>query len=388
MRKTARFFESIEREDCVLQIEEDLQGLKIAGEEGYPEREVGTVFYLLERIFEDVNAFGECCVQLPGWGMSTLNLRFEECEEEGVAARVRSWDVPVLIRGLPAKEEWTWDLALERVGGFVDGIRHVGKIAEVADVEVKLVKRCVRELVLLKRAMVLDIFHFGAIYTCTSRVVEFVRDEGGMQAECAAYVAVPSPPKPNHEKDNDNNPKLPSKEILIDLYTSLQPGIPLRDFCLDRAEVLANIDIRRFITFGIIKGFLRRIHKFALSTEISTYNSTTPLEKKRSGGGGSSSTRYSGDEAVREMDRAWRKAALSSGWATPPQGPPPTLMAGSGSLGGMKRTEGEMMQERLMGYLDGGWPLERACVEMGVSEKGFLERVRGGRCGEVVLFNK
>lgn len=377
VRKTARFFESIEREDCVLQIEEDLKGLKIAGEEGYPEREVGTVFYLLERIWEDLRGFGECCVQLPGWGMSTLNLRFEEEEEEIEGVKVRSWDVPVMIRSLPEREEWTWDLTLERVGGFVDGVRHVGKIAEVADVEVKLVKRCVRELVLLRRAMLLDIFHFGAIYTATKEVVTFVLDEE-MQDECRAYVAMP--PATNDDDDNDNNDQtdLPTRETLIDLYTSLQPGIPLRDFYLEHSTSLAKIDIRRLITFGLIKGFLRRIHKFALSTSLT---SPLPGEKKRSG------SRPSGDEAVREFDRAWRKAALSSGWATPPQGPPPTL-SGSGSLGGSRRTEEEARREKLGFYLDGKSPLDRACADLGVGEKGFLERVRGGRFGEVVLFNK
>lgn len=375
VRKTARFAESIEREDCVLQIEEDLRGLKLAGEEGYPEKGVGTVAYLLERVWEDLNAFGECCVQLPGYGTGTLNLRVEDLEEEEEGRegegrlRVRSWDVPVLIRGLPDKEEWTRDLTLERVGEWVDGVRHVGRIAEVADVEVKLVKRCVRELILLRRAMVLDIFHFGAIYTCTKDVVNFVRDEE-LQEECRAYVAIPS------DKD-DIETELASKEILIDLYTSLQPGLQLRDFCLEHSASLEKIDIRRLITFGIIKGFLRRIHKFALAVDNST---AVPLSggKKRSSG----SNRHSGDEAAREMDRAYRRAALSSGWAAPPQNPTPR--SGSGSL----RNEGQVMRERVMYYLDGGQPLDRACVEMGVGEKGFLEKVRGGRCGEVVLFNK
>lgn len=373
VRKTGKFFESIEKDDCVLQIEEDLKGLKLAGEEGYPEKEVGTVAYLLERIWEDLNGFGECCVQLPGWGMTTLNLRYDEPEErEGKKGKlkVRVWDVPVLIRALPKREEWTWDLTLERVGQWVDGIRCVGRIAEVADVEVKLVKRCVRELVLLRRAVVLDVFHFGAIYTCTKDVVGFGRDEEA-QTECREYVAVPK------ETEGEDKSALPTKDNLIMLYTALQPGTPLRDFCLEHEHALQNIDIRRFITFGVLKGFLRRIHKYALALE----NTTAPLlpgEKKRSG-----SSRISGDDAVREMDRAYRRAALSSGWATPP-----LSITQSGSLGQLRRSEGELMHDRIMFYLDGGQPLDRACVEMGISEKGFLERVRHGKFGEVVLFNK
>lgn len=395
VRKTARFFEVIEREDCVLQIEEDLRGLKLAGEEGYPEKGVGTVAYLLERVWEDLNAFGECCVQLIGYGTGTLNLRVEEPEEEeGQKVRVRSWDVPVLIRGLPSREEWTRDLTLERVGEWVDGVRHVGRIAEVADVEVKLVKRCVRELVMLKRAIVLDIFHFGAIYTCTKDVVEFVRDEE-LQEECRAYVAVPLSPSTDNDDDNDKGSELPSRETLINLYTSLQPGLQLRDFCLEHATSLTKIDTRRLITFGLIKGFLRRIHKFALASD----SHASPLPsggKKRSSGSNRppSSNEDESAAAAREMDRAWRKAALSSGWATPPQNvgrltPRSGGGGGSGSfVGSSRRNENEIMRERVMYYLDGAWPLDRACVEMGLGEKGFLEKVRSGRCGEVVLFNK
>lgn len=370
VRKTARFLESVEREDCVLQIEEDLKGLKLAGEEGYPEREVGIIYYLLERILEDLNQYGECCVQVLERGGSTLNLRFEEEEDKKEKVKVQTWDVPVLVRGLPEKEEWTWDLTLERVRGYIDGVRHVARIAEMADVEVKLVKRCVRELVLLRRAVVLDIFHFGAIYTCTKDFVSFVRDTE-MQDECRAYVTLP----PAEDSEEPRTP--PTRETLIDLYISLQPGISLRDFCLAHASDLTHIDIRRLITFGLLKNFLRRIHKFALAT---TPSSEPSPDKKRSGG---SSSRLSGeDEAIKQMDRQWRKAALSSGWATPPSGPPPTLM--STSFGGSRRTEEEERRERLGWYLDGRQPMDRVCVEMGLSLKQVRERFGKG----VVVFDK
>ena len=51
---------------------------------------------------------------------------------------------------------------------------------------------------------------------------------------------------------------------LVQLYASLKQGQTLKNWCLEHNVLLAGIDVRRFITFGVIKGFLYRVHKYAL----------------------------------------------------------------------------------------------------------------------------
>ncbi|KAL4942429.1 hypothetical protein BDV06DRAFT_211857 [Aspergillus oleicola] len=53
---------------------------------------------------------------------------------------------------------------------------------------------------------------------------------------------------------------------IVELYASLKQGQSLKQWYLQHSRQLTNIDIRRFITFGIIKGFLYRVHKYAIAT--------------------------------------------------------------------------------------------------------------------------
>jgi hypothetical protein len=366
LRKIVRFFVQLEWDACKLQTEEDLPGLKWAGEVGYP-GPAGAVYMVLERIGQDLNQYGETCIRVDD--VHVLNLRLELPKEfaKKAPAKVRAWHVPLLVRSIPTQGEWTWDLTLQRIHAHIDGIRHVRKIADLADVELKLVKRGVRELVYHGRAIVLDIFHFQAIYTCTDELVCFARDPD-LQDECRHYI---------HDEGGED---VPTREHVLDLYTSLRPGIQLQEFCLTHRSQLSPIDVRRFITFGIIKGFIRRVHKYALAKPhrpASPSSARLARSKPRSGG--------VDDDAVREFERAWTKAALSSGWATPPSGPHPASFGKSYKSADRVRTEED---ERLRGYLDGKHALDQICVDLRMSEKKVLERLRSGRLGEVILWNR
>lgn len=390
LRKIARFCIALEWDSCLLQTEEDLPGLKLAGEVGYPGEEgAGKVYRLLKRVFEDLNAYGETCTRVDD--VHVLNLRLELKRECALVSpeKVRCWDVPLLVRSIPAQSEWTWDLTLHRVHAFIDGIRHVRKIAELADVELKLVKRAVKELVHHGRAILLDIFHFQAIYTCTDEITYFIHDTD-LQDECRQYLSSIPDPTDHGKSSSETGADLPSRDHIILLYAHLGPGLQLQEFCLTHESSLTNIDVRRLITFGIIKGFLRRIHKYALALDhhrpLSPVSTRSVIQTASSSGNKSArSGPTSGDEASREYDRAWRSAALSSGWATPPSNPHPSSRSQSRRSADQMRTE---QDERLRAYLDGKCCMDQICVEMKMSEKKVLERIRSGKLGEVVLFNK
>jgi len=328
----------------------------------------GLVGWILGEVYEQLNAYAECCVRVSE--TQVLNLRLERTLGERSRPRpkkIRAWDVPLLIRELPDPERWTWDLVLEKVRPHIDGVNHVKRIARLADVDLKLAKKAVWELVLHERVMTLDIFHFQAVYALTQDFALFVKNVELVE-ECGNYVAID--PKDgifasvlSKETLEEASGAPPDKNTIVELYTILKPGLSIADFCLAHQDLLANIDIRRFITFGVIKGFLKRLHKYALALDPPDF---PPVPAPPTG---------------TDLDDAWRKAALSSGWATPPTD-------GAGILQEKLDEEARARREevKLVGYLDGKHCLDEVCLEMGMQERRLMEKVKSGRFGEVVVF--
>jgi hypothetical protein len=337
---------------------------------GEQEQELGgLVGWILREVYEQLNSYAECCVRVSE--TQVLNLRLERSLSERSRPRrprkIRAWDVPLLIRELPDPERWTWDLVLEKVRPHIDGVSHVKRIARLADVDLKLVKKAVWELVLHERVMVLDIFHFQAVYALTQDFALFVKNVEVVE-ECSQYVAID--PKDGMfasvlSKDilEEASTAPPDKNTIVELYTILKPGLSIADFCLAHQDLLANIDIRRFITFGVIKGFLKRLHKYALALDPPDF---PPVAAAPTG---------------TDLDEAWRKAALSSGWATPPTDGAEMLQEKLDEEARARREE-----VKLVGYLDGKHCLDEVCVEMGMQERRLVEKIKSGRFGEVVVF--
>lgn len=94
----------------------------------------------------------------------------------------------------------------------------------------------------------MDIFQYSNMYTLKPSVSRLAADESIIN-ECGTYVVrrgYVSPSWPN----------------LLRLYTKLVPGTTVHDW-VEKHDVLAlGIDPRRFVSFGIIKGFLRRVHRW------------------------------------------------------------------------------------------------------------------------------
>lgn len=381
VQKTGELFKAIEEEDGLLQAEEDLPGLRWAGEDDYPLKDLGVVFSLLEAIYEDLNTYGETCVRIDDHHVLNLALS----RPTPTPTRVRAWDVPLLIRSLPSPDEWTWDLTLQRIHGHVDGVNHISRIAQLADVELKLVKQAVRELLYHGRAMILDIFHFQAIYALKSDFRWFVQD-AAMQDEYARYVSKQSE---SHDPAASEGAYAGSgsvfdlkRQSLVDLYRGLHSGLSVKDFYMNHASELEDIDVRRFITFGIIKGFLRRIHKYALT--IQSHHTPPRLSTSN----GSTMSRFRTSEVIeRDLDRAYKNAAFSSGWVNPmaesitENKPDLTFVSESVEVD-------LQLEDKLRGYLDGSHCMDEICVALRLSEKKVIERLRSGRFGDVVLFSK
>ncbi|ODV87835.1 hypothetical protein CANARDRAFT_26037 [[Candida] arabinofermentans NRRL YB-2248] len=70
--------------------------------------------------------------------------------------------------------------------------------------------------------------------------------------------------------DNSSNTriKLPSKATLFYLYRSLNQNMTLKQWYLENHKLLEHLDIRRFVSFGVLRGLIYRVRSYPASTRI------------------------------------------------------------------------------------------------------------------------
>ncbi|WWC58393.1 uncharacterized protein I303_100933 [Kwoniella dejecticola CBS 10117] len=199
---------------------------------------------VLEQLFEDLNSYSETSIPLDGFNSLELKLfpfypNPPECED---------WHVPIALVDLNALKDDNWDITAARVSQHIDGIHHVKKIAELADADEALTRETLKHMLYYQVVMMIDIFQYSNMYTLKPAISRLGSDETIID-ECPPYVTRPGFPHPEWP-------------VLLRLYSKLSPGITIHDW-IETNEVLSlGIDPRRFVSFGIIKGFLRRVHRW------------------------------------------------------------------------------------------------------------------------------
>ena len=167
------------------------------------------------------------------------------------------WQVPVLVAELDSLTKASWDLCLLKIIPYIDGVFHVKRIAAESEVDCKLVQRALRQLLYYGCIALSDIFQFSNVYAVTAKMSEFSRHRQ-MARECVEYVVGPEPPP-----FSAPSPARPSFRRVFKVYSELARGVPMRELCL-RARLLREglIDVRRFVTFGVVNGIIRRVHRY------------------------------------------------------------------------------------------------------------------------------
>jgi hypothetical protein len=276
-------------------------------------------------------------------------------------APVFAWHVPLSTVQLSTFTASS-DLTLTRIIPFIDGVCSVAQIAELADTDLGLTRKAIQHLLYYGCVLLLDIFQFSAIYAPTAEIGAFVENEDA-QTEAVRYVCMGTYRRLREHEANDGRKDRwgwRSAEVGIDraklvaLYTSLKQGQTLKIWCAEHNMLLQGIDVRRFITFGIIKGFLYRVHKYVVATNISIPGD----------GGGA----RRGDDLENDLDMRgginWRDSRRPS-------------LTGS-SIG---------RDLPLARYLDGMHCFDEICTELRLSERRVLEKMRAA-FGDVQIIHR
>ncbi|KAI4095122.1 MAG: hypothetical protein LQ348_006741 [Seirophora lacunosa] len=226
----------------------------------------GKVYALCEILLEDLNNY--CESMIPIDDSNTLNIKLFPTYPP--PPPLYPYHVPLSTVRLDSLTDPNWDLTMLRVLPHIDGINSVKQISLLADADYKLVRKAIEHLLYYGCLLLLDIFSFSAIYAPTAELANFVEDVE-MQAECARYVALPV----------DGYVEGSKRDVIdgfqmVELYLSLKQGQNVKAFYIEHAEIMNKMDVRRFITFGVIKGFLYRVHKYAIATSQTSRRKRDP----------------------------------------------------------------------------------------------------------------
>nr|ODO02548.1 nitrogen permease regulator 2 [Cryptococcus depauperatus CBS 7855] len=250
VRKCARILRSAERDSAYL---------------SKPSSKHTTLPAVLEQLFEDLNSYSETSIPLDGFNSLELKLfpfypNPPDCED---------WHVPIALVDLNQHKDDNWDITAARVSEFIDGVNHVKKIAQLADADEALTRETLRHLLFYQVVMMIDIFQYTNMYTLKPVISRLASDEN-IISECASYVTRRGFP-------------FPDWPMLLRLYSRLQPGITVHEWTEAHEVLSLGIDPRRFVSFGIIKGFLRRVNRWPKLVEKREPLIQVPEHKKRVG---------------------------------------------------------------------------------------------------------
>lgn len=224
----------------------------------------------IPKIIEDIrvklNEYKACKIDMTS--STTINLKIVKVHPD--PEEVLDEHVPVLLVTRNLLRPSRWDLTTQQILPYIDGYRHITRIATEADVEVSLVKACIQNLIYYGIVKLIPIFQYSNSYLPTQRLVELYQNED-LKRDCIRYVARLS-------TSSDN---LPSYRSIFKMYCSMNYGITIRDLCLQFNPSNLNIDEKRLIRFGLMEGLIRRIHRYPVLIEGSEthdcINNSSPI---------------------------------------------------------------------------------------------------------------
>ncbi|CAD5229443.1 unnamed protein product [Bursaphelenchus okinawaensis] len=199
---------------------------------------------LMERVFQGLNENGECIHSITN--ETTLFLKLCPAFHGREPPQVSSFMVPVFTKTPPISpaDLSKMDVLSQKICPFIDGVCCVKDIASLIQVDVDLVKRCIRNLYFYGCVALLPIFLYSNYYMATPRVRQFMKKEKVVE-ECLEFVK------------KDKSLSIPTKSDLFRLYMSLTPNMDMQNWFRVHCPADYNIDERRFIQFGVHYNFIK-----------------------------------------------------------------------------------------------------------------------------------
>ncbi|KAI8620391.1 nitrogen permease regulator 2-domain-containing protein [Chytriomyces sp. MP71] len=228
------------------------------------------VLNVMDQLFQDLNQYHECRITINDF--EAINLKLFT-PPPAPARRVRDWDVPVQLFNLNRLWDRFWDMAICRVIPVLNGCSSVKRVSELSDVEVGLVRMAVEHLMVIGCVALVDVFQFSNVYALNRADFMALLDDSEMQYEFVEFI-----------RKDENDPATPFTAVYA-LLSAMKQGTTVKKWAETHDVLSKNIDIRRVFVFGVLKGFLRRVHKYPVFCN-SGYGSAEPVFGSLSNGVG------------------------------------------------------------------------------------------------------
>lgn len=134
---------------------------------------------------------------------------------------------------------------------FINGFRHIGKIAQMADVSLSIVVQCVKHLVLVGVAVLVPVFQYSNIYRPTPKLK--------ILAKC------PEVQQRAIEKCSKSELKKAKVRDILLLFASMTHGTTCAELCVRFNPAKHNIDERKTVLFGLVEQLIRPIYKWPVA---------------------------------------------------------------------------------------------------------------------------
>jgi hypothetical protein len=200
---------------------------------------------------------------------------------------------------------------------------------------------------------------------------------------------------PSDSTFHTSDPHPITHETLITLYTSLRQGLTLRTWVLDNLALLAGIDIRRLITFGIIKGFLYRVHRYAIATSLNL-PPAPPTSLQSAPPSTASNHAHKDSDTSTLRGHTQPHSQLPNHLHHKPSLASTTNLFTPGAIAERRADEVTRLDSLVSDGVESGLPLvkfldgmhcfDEICTELGMSEKAVEGKIRG--VGEVQVFSR
>ncbi|GAA6026777.1 hypothetical protein JCM8097_005853 [Rhodosporidiobolus ruineniae] len=228
---------------------------------------------LLEQLYLDLNAYCETSIPLLDIDLDLGLFPFYANPPD-----VKNWDVPIAVAPLESMKSYNWDVTLYKVCSFIDGVNHVKRIAELAEVDLFLARQSIQHLIYYNAVIIVDLFQFSNSYAPLPDIADVVQhgeedDEGvtDLRTECENYV---------FSGARDATP-VPFATLLT-YYSHLKPGLSVSSWMEELSLDSQPVDVRRMLQFGIIKGFLRRVRAFPVWLDHPAFSRAEGRKGKKS----------------------------------------------------------------------------------------------------------
>eukprot|EP00039_Didymoeca_costata_P010589 m.142848 g.142848 ORF g.142848 m.142848 type:complete len:458 (-) comp14889_c0_seq8:641-2014(-) len=215
---------------------------------------------IFDEIYKGLNTCGSSTVQVTD--ATTIHLSIMDSPPK--APIIHAHEVPVLLYS-PASiplDAFDWTVAL--ILPLVDGVSYARQISHNAGIEIHLTLKALSALVSCGFVQMVPVFQFSNVYMVTEQVRRLLTDKQ-LRTECARFFHFEE--AGNVSEGNQEGGGL-NIETLFRCYCDFvarHPMMTVAEFYERRSNHgVLPFDVRRFIQFGCLKGFLRKVDKHAL----------------------------------------------------------------------------------------------------------------------------